>query len=290
MVAVHWRKLLTCDLTVFYDWRRSQTKLTVCTAATGWTLARFLTPQLRAVEFCCTAKWQSYGIILWDGHHIQDRKRSISFSVKIPKSCDLPALAVLHVGVRSRLQQGICDLCHACHNFCRVFLRAERADQVERCLHRAHCGCIHLSRVPNQKDGGKLVPWRRGRRNILKQGQAYCWPIHSRLCKGKEINLRPTESPCAPLWMALCRRLQPLWSTMSTSALLLTRVVAILSSLRERARSSARSPLLSNSLSLAGSWRHWTKSVNQNNNYKWTKLPPLFSWFGWETNLGVHFN
>lgn len=76
----------------------------------------------------------------------------------------------MHVGVGSSLQQGLCDLCHAGHNFCRVFLGAERADQVEWGLHRAHRGCIHLSRVPNQKDGGKLVPWRR-QRNILKRAE-----------------------------------------------------------------------------------------------------------------------
>lgn len=58
-----------------------------------------------------------------------------------------------------------------------------------------------------------------------------------------------------PLWIALCKRLQPLWSTMSTSALLLTRVVAILSNLRESARSRARSPLLSSSFNLPGSWK-----------------------------------
>lgn len=92
---------------------------------------------------------------------------------RTPKSYNLPALAVLHVGVRSSLQQGLCDLCHASHNFCRVFLGAERADQVEGGLHRAHCGCIHLSRVPNQKDGGKLVPLRR-RRNISKKAKFTC--------------------------------------------------------------------------------------------------------------------
>lgn len=184
---------------------------------------------------------------------------------KTPKCCDLPALAVLHVGVGSSLQQGLCDLCHASHNFCRVFLRAEGADQVEGGLHRAHCGRIHLSWVPNQKDGGKLVPWRR-QRNILKQTKFS--GENSSLCKWKEKkkkkHRRVEQIPlrCAPLWIALCRRLQPLWSTMSTSALLLTRVVAILSSLRERARSSARSPLLSNSLSLPGSW---IDSTNENN-------------------------
>lgn len=41
---------------------------------------------------------------------------------------------------------------------------------------------------------------------------------------------------------------------MSTSALLLTSVVAMLSNLRDSARSNARSPLLSSSFSLAGSY------------------------------------
>lgn len=46
-----------------------------------------------------------------------------------------------------------------------------------------------------------------------------------------------------PLWMALCNRLHPLLSALSTSALWLTNVVAIPSSLWARARSKARSPL-----------------------------------------------
>lgn len=126
----------------------------------------------------------------------------------IPKSCSLPALAVLHVGVRSSLQQGLCNLCHASHNFCRVFLGAERADQVERGLHRAHCGCIHLSRVPNQKDGGKLVPWRR-RRNALKLAK-FSSQNNVACAKEKKQRREWNKSPCAPLWIALCRRLQPL--------------------------------------------------------------------------------
>lgn len=58
-----------------------------------------------------------------------------------------------------------------------------------------------------------------------------------------------------PLWIPLCNKLQPFLSTMSTSALWLTSVVAILSSRRERARSNARSPLWSNSFSFPGSCR-----------------------------------
>ena len=34
----------------------------------------------------------------------------------------LPALAVLHVGVRASLQEGLCELCHLRHHSCRVFL------------------------------------------------------------------------------------------------------------------------------------------------------------------------
>ena len=34
----------------------------------------------------------------------------------------LPALAVLHVGVRASLQEGLCELCHLGHHSCRVFL------------------------------------------------------------------------------------------------------------------------------------------------------------------------
>lgn len=56
-----------------------------------------------------------------------------------------------------------------------------------------------------------------------------------------------------PLWIPLCNKLQPFLSTMSTSALWLTSVVAILSRRRERARSNARSPLWSNSFSFPGS-------------------------------------
>lgn len=73
---------------------------------------------------------------------------------------DLPALAVLHVGVGSGFEQSLCYSCHATHNLHRVLLGAERTDQVKWRFHSPHCGCIHLSRVANQEDGGKFITWK----------------------------------------------------------------------------------------------------------------------------------
>lgn len=81
---------------------------------------------------------------------------------------DLPALAVLHVGVGSSLEQSLCDSCHAAHHFCRVFLGTERTDQVKWGFYRPHCGCIHLSRVANQEDGGKFITWK-NREKVMKK-------------------------------------------------------------------------------------------------------------------------
>lgn len=98
------------------------------------------------------------------------------------------------------------------------------------------------------KEGGKII-------KVLLKIYWSTKRIQGKRNTGLSGNSNKLNHP-TPLWIALCRRLQPLWSTMSTSALLLTRVVAILSNLRESARSSARSPLLSSSLSLPGSWQY----------------------------------
>lgn len=86
---------------------------------------------------------------------------------------DLPALAVLHVGVGSGLEQSLCDLCHAAHHFRRVFLGAEGTDQVKWGFHCPHCGCVHLSRVANQEDGGKFITWEK-RREDSKSWKKIC--------------------------------------------------------------------------------------------------------------------
>lgn len=61
------------------------------------------------------------------------------------ESCDLPSLTVLHVGVGAGLEKSLGYSCHAAHHLRRVFLRAERTDQVKRRFHSPHCGCINLS-------------------------------------------------------------------------------------------------------------------------------------------------
>lgn len=93
----------------------------------------------------------------------KDERKNLILCTAVAQLCrelrTLPALAVLHVGVGSGLKKSLCDLRHAAHHFCRVFLGAERTDEVKRGFNRSHCGCVHLSRVTNQEDGGKLIPW-----------------------------------------------------------------------------------------------------------------------------------
>lgn len=71
--------------------------------------------------------------------------------------CYPPSFAVLHVWVGTSFEQCLCDVGHASHNFTTVFLRVERADQVQRRLHCTHCGSIHLRRVTDQKSGRKFI-------------------------------------------------------------------------------------------------------------------------------------
>lgn len=84
---------------------------------------------------------------------------------------DLPALAVLHVGVGSGFEQSLCDPCHAAHHLHRVFLWAERTDKVQWGFHRPNCRCVHLSRVANQEDGGEFIAWkeRKKKKTVIKR-------------------------------------------------------------------------------------------------------------------------
>lgn len=78
---------------------------------------------------------------------------------------DRPALAVLHVGVGASLEEGLRDARHAAHHLLRVLLGAEGTDQVKWGFHRPHGGCVHLSRVANQEDGCKFIPWRKRKKD-----------------------------------------------------------------------------------------------------------------------------
>lgn len=69
----------------------------------------------------------------------------------------LPALAVLHVGVRASLQEGLCELCHLRHHSCRVFLWTVRCDKMQRCLLGTQCGSIDQGPILNEESGSKEI-------------------------------------------------------------------------------------------------------------------------------------
>lgn len=69
----------------------------------------------------------------------------------------LPALAVLHIGVRTSLQQGLCELCHLGHHSCRVFLWNVRCNEVQWCLLGTQCGSIDQGPILNEESGSKEI-------------------------------------------------------------------------------------------------------------------------------------
>lgn len=74
-----------------------------------------------------------------------------------PRHLSVPALAVLHVGVGSGLEQSLRYASHPGHDLGRVLFGAEGANQVEGRFHGSHRGCVHLSGVADEEDRGKFI-------------------------------------------------------------------------------------------------------------------------------------
>lgn len=69
----------------------------------------------------------------------------------------LPAFAVLHVWIGSCLQEGLCNLCHLCHDIWWVLLGAVRCHKVQRSLLISQGSSIHTGTIFNEKVCSKFI-------------------------------------------------------------------------------------------------------------------------------------